>query len=221
MCIAPKEVGGLLPPTFRQNPLLRLLQPNNQDQVDKENLRLPAKEQLFAELVENPEKFKKHFENLSKRNQNGIETMVVNSGKSSNIMNILKTMSHPAFVETKDFRKHRNDNDERDKENLSAPKYRQNPLLRPLAPHNKDTEDKHNFSPPDYKQNPLLRQLVHEPENFKENFLELPKQDQETLMEIIKNETDLVDQQIWDLKKPKKLDQQLDENGKFGINDLK
>ena len=73
-------------------------------------------------------------------------------------------------------------------EGLQAPRSHGNPLLRLLHPDGRDNRDKGNLSPPKYRQNPLLRQLRLYPKKYRDDFLNLPEEDQKELVEIIKNE---------------------------------
>ena len=63
-----------------------------------------------------------------------------------------------------------------------------NPLLRLLTPDDQDERDKDGLTPPAYKQDPLLRQLLRQPEKYKEEFLQLPSRKQDTLLGILEKE---------------------------------
>ena len=71
-------------------------------------------------------------------------------------------------------------------EGLKAPRPHGNPLLRLLRPTGRDAKDKNRLSPPSLRQDPLLKQLRRHPSNFRDDFLELPKEDQRDLVEMIK-----------------------------------
>ena len=47
-------------------------------------------------------------------------------------------------------------------------------------------DDSSGLSPPDLKQDPLLKQLRRRPENFKEDFLQLPPRKQDTLLKVLR-----------------------------------
>ena len=47
-------------------------------------------------------------------------------------------------------------------------------------------DDSSGLSPPDLKQDPLLKQLRRRPENFKEDFLQLPRRKQDTLLKVLR-----------------------------------
>ena len=69
---------------------------------------------------------------------------------------------------------------------LNAPQAHGNPLLRLLRPTGRDAKDRDRLSPPNLRQDPLLKQLRRNPSNFRDDFLQLPKEDQKDLVEMIK-----------------------------------
>ena len=60
------EIDRLTPPDYEQNPLLRLLHHNNQDNRDKNNLKVPKmlNDPVFKDLLEEPEEFTEDFSEL-------------------------------------------------------------------------------------------------------------------------------------------------------------
>ena len=71
-------------------------------------------------------------------------------------------------------------------EGLNPPERHGNPLLRLLRPTGRDAKHRDRLSPPNLRQDPLLKQLRRNPSNFRDDFLELPKEDQKDLVEMIK-----------------------------------
>ena len=150
------ENQGLFPKE-RQNPLLNLLTPNSNDMIEKNQLT-PPKEDLIMDIIQNPEDFQEDLLSLPQKSQNNIieQVLEMSDGK----MDVISK--------------------------LAPLKLERNPLLRILEPNNRDTFDRNNLSPPTYRQDPLLRQLEDHPEQYSEDFLQLPQQKQEKLIETIK-----------------------------------
>ena len=48
-------------------------------------------------------------------------------------------------------------------------------------------DDVHGLTVPDLKQDPLLKQLRRRPENFKDDFLQLPRRKQDTLLKVLRS----------------------------------
>ena len=63
---------------------------------------------------------------------------------------------------------------------LTPPGYKQNPLLRILNHNSLETLERDNLSPP-----PLVKKVMENPENFKEDFAELPTESKVELLEMI------------------------------------
>ena len=70
---------------------------------------------------------------------------------------------------------------------LKPPGAHGNPLLRLLRPTGRDQKYRDNLNPPNYSQDPLLRQLRLNPKRYQDDFLNLPQEDQNELVEIITN----------------------------------
>ena len=150
-------IGKLAPLTEQRNPLLRILDPSNKDQHDRKNLSPPSHRQdpLLRQLAETPRTYQDDFLELPQRKQEIVIEMVKSSNKNSKIDHIV-----PEGIE-------------------------RNPLKRLLLPNGKDDLDKKHFLPPAYRQNPLLRQLKASPEEYNEDFLELPMKTQNKVIEIL------------------------------------
>ena len=144
-----------------RNPLLRLLEPSVQDEKDKLNFSLPSYRQdpLLRQLLKHPDVFKEDFLELPKRKQDTLLKILQKEGGSS---------FDPSI--------------------LTPPSYKQNPLLRLLTPTRRDEEERDQFSPPRSRQDPLLRQLTSSPQDFTHDFLELPSEDQEALVQQLMEE---------------------------------
>ena len=153
-------IEKLAPIQKPRNPLLRILRPNNKDQFDKNNLSPPSSEQdpLLRQLSENPRVYQNDFLELPQRKQEMIIEVVKSSDKDSEIEKIIS-------AETE-----------------------RNPLKRLLLPSGRDEEDKKHFLPPAYRQNPLLRQVKSHPEEYNEDFLELPIKVQDQVIDILEKE---------------------------------
>ena len=150
-------IKKLAPVTEQRNPLLRILNPNQNDKHDRKNLQPPSQKQdpLLRQLAENPRVYQNDFLELPQRKQEIIIEMVKTSDKDSEIDDII-----PEGVE-------------------------RNPLKRLLQPTSRDEFDKKHFLPPSYRQDPLLRQLKSQPEEYNEDFLELPMRIQTKVIDIL------------------------------------
>ena len=150
-------VEKLAPLTEQRNPLLRILKPNDKDSADKNNLRPPAYKQdpFLRQLAKNPTIYSEDFLELPQV-------------KQDEIIDIIKT-------EEKDF----------GIESIVNVDEERNPLQRLLLPNNQDNYDKNNLLPPAYRQNPLLRQLKNDPDDYNEDFLELPMKMQDQIIEVL------------------------------------
>ena len=62
-----------------------------------------------------------------------------------------------------------------------------NPLERFIVGSEQDELDKTSLTPPKYRQDPLLRQLRLQPEMYHNDFLELPRRKQDTLVKLLKS----------------------------------
>ena len=74
-----------------------------------------------------------------------------------------------------------------------------NPLERFIEGSKQDEQDKTILTPPKYRQDPLLRQLRLQPEMYHNDFLELPRKKQDTLLKLLKSsglETNLMERLI-------------------------
>ena len=166
------EIGQLLPPDYRQNPLLRLLVPNLRDEIG--NLSPPD---ILKEVMETPGKFANDFLLLSDEDKKEVLNAVDHIDDGSFKVNLLvpnkserlRILSNHSF-EKKDKKENK----------------KENPLLGILEGDKRDEFDKQTFDVPAYKQDPLLRQLRVHPEQFKDDFLELPERKQDTLLKVLK-----------------------------------
>ena len=159
--ITEKQIKSLLPPRERQNPLLRLLRPDFKDQIERQQLSLPKYKQnpLLRQLVTEPEDYSADFLNLPLAEQD-------------DLIEVIEDLD-PKFPGT----------------NKLAPlQIERNPLKRLLEPDGRDERDKNHLTPPRYKQDPLLRQLTKSPLSFESDILELPQDMKTTLMRVLKEE---------------------------------
>ena len=168
------EIGQLLPPDYRQNPLLRLLVPNLKDDIW--NLS-PPESGILKEVMDSPGKFANDFLLLSDEDKKEVLDAVDHIDDGSFEINLLvpnkserlRILSNHSF-EKKDKKENK----------------KENPLLGILEGDKRDEFDKQTFDVPAYKQDPLLRQLRIHPEQFKDNFLELPERKQDSLLKLLK-----------------------------------
>ena len=147
----------LTPPEQNKNPLLKLLSPNNNDKKDKHFLSLPKinKDPLLRQLIKYPKDYQDDFLELPMKMQDAVIKIVQDNTRHFNTNNLM-----PA---------------NRDR----------NPLKRLLSPNKNDNYDKQHFLAPQYKQDPLLRQLMNHPEEYSDDFLDLPQQMQSEVVEIL------------------------------------
>ena len=147
----------------QRNPLLRILNPNFKDKEDKNNFSPPKQRQdpLLRQLRFNLEDYKDDILQLPSRKQDTLLKLLKREGvKSHQISNIL------------------------------PPNSKQNPLLQLLKPNFKDDSIRSNLRVPAKKQDPLLRQLIESPEEYSEDFLELPLMQQDSILKVIENVDD-------------------------------
>lgn len=144
-----------------KNPLLRLLRPTGRDEVEKHQFIPPKTEKnnIVEEIIKNPENFSKNFLSLPQRSQNDVVDEILK--KSTNNIITLRKLA-PLTIE-------------------------RNPLRRILNGKTHDDTAKDVLHPPSYKQDPLLRQLEETPESYSDDFLELPQNMQEKVVEVLKS----------------------------------
>lgn len=171
------EIGQLLPPDYRQNPLLRILVPQFRDDIG--NLSPPdiRDSGILTEVMKAPGKFANDFLLLSDEDKKEVLDAVDFIDDGSFEINLLvpNKSERLRIVSTHSFEKD-------DKKQTK----RKNPLLEILEGDKRDQSDKQTFDVPMYKQDPLLRQLRIHPEHFKDDFLELPERNQDTLLKLLK-----------------------------------
>lgn len=90
-----EDIDGLTPPNRKQNPLLKLLKADKKDQSDREHLSLPQKEEIFQNLIEKPSAFREDFHKLSDSDQNDVLTMIEKSGKRNK--HVIENLSQKKF----------------------------------------------------------------------------------------------------------------------------
>ena len=150
------NIDRLTPPQFEPNPLIRMIE-------NKDNKFVAKEESIVVDLMTNPEDFEEDFSSLSQEAKEEVIEMI-----------------------------HRNDDGTFEMEKLIPNKTERlkvmtkNPLLRFLEASKQDDEDKVNFVPPKYRQDPLLRQLRLRPEMYQNDFLELPRKKQDSLLKLLK-----------------------------------
>ena len=156
-------IEKLAPLTVERNPLLRILNPSNNDKYDKENLNVPDYKQdpLLKQLSDHAEMYSEDFLQLPQEKQDEVIDLLEEENPSFNRESLLS------------------DNTER------------NPLKRLLKPNNRDEYDKTHFLPPAYRQDPLLRQLINHPQDYNEDFLELPIKLQNKVIEVLDQDSDM------------------------------
>lgn len=171
------EIGQLLPPDYRQNPLLRILVPQVRDNIG--NLSPPdiRDSGILKEVMEAPGKFANDFLLLSDEDKKEVLDAVDSIDDGSFEINLLvpNKSERLRIVSNHSFKK-------KDKKQTKN----KNPLLDILEGDKRDQFDKQTFDVPMYKQDPLMRQLRIHPEQFKDDFLELPERKQDTLLKLLK-----------------------------------
>ena len=184
------QVKGLNAPQAHGNPLLRLLRPTGRDAKDRDRLSPPNLRQdpLLKQLRQNPSNFRDDFLELPKEDQKDLVEMIKEvDGENFPFKELIPQRSgrlqlppnHPRDPLSKALP----DSAQKDRFAGSSPTSLQNLLF------NADEDNDGDFlDPPRYKQNPLLRQLLTEPEVYREAFLDLPQQEQDTLLKILKKE---------------------------------
>ena len=174
-----EHILNLDPPRTKQDPLLKILTPNDNENID--GLDVPNKT------------LEDHLENLkghSLPNDIVLDTIQIEivdndhgsaRGAPSKFERIRITQ-HPNDPLDKQLREFPTSDDY--DEFGEAPEEHQNPLLRLLD--TRTNFDENILSAPKYRQNPLLRQLQKHPEQFRNDFLELPHKKQDTLLKILR-----------------------------------
>ena len=154
-----KTVRKLAPLTVERNPLLRILNDDTQADVAKGNLHPPSYKQ--DPLLRQLEENPESYSNDFLELPQIMQDKVVKVLKSKGIefsMEPLKGMEN------------------------------RNPLARVLTPNFNDEKVKNNLLPPEYNQDPLLRQLSKNPENYNDDFLELPMIKQDLIIDKLEKE---------------------------------
>ena len=152
-------VRKLAPLTVERNPLLRILNNDTHADVAKDNLHPPSyKQDPLLRQLE---------ENPESYSEDFLELPQIMQEK---VVKILKSKGIESSVESLTRMENRN------------------PLARVLTPNFNDEQDKNNLLPPEYNQDPLLRQLSKNPENYKEDFLELPMEKQDLIINKLEKE---------------------------------
>ena len=109
-------------PYKHQNPLLNLLNPKDKD-YSEDIFSVPEYRQdpLLRLLKQNPENFQEDFLELPPKQQNGLLKMLMKGGKQFDINQLI------------------------------PPSFKQNPLLRILVNNDQDEKDKNNLTPPRFQ----------------------------------------------------------------------
>ena len=149
----------LSPPDQRQNPLLRLLRPPGREKDERELLSPP-------ELRQDP-----LLRQLVATPEDYREDFLSLPTRSQEQLEDLLEESSPGLMPR-----------------LLPLVVDRNPLLRLLEPNFRDEKEKESFSPPDYRQDPLLRQLASSPQDYRADFLSLPRREQKAVEQKLKEE---------------------------------
>ena len=172
-----EEISNLKAPKNKQNPLLKMLEGDKRDKFDKGHLTLPEKEEIFRTLVESPETLSNDFKELTEQKQSKVLEMIEKSGRESEVMEKLKSNRKDPLL--KALKEKNNE----DIVGIKAPQYKQNPLLRILQPDKKDKFDRDHLSLPEKEH--IFRNLVENSESFKEDFQELSEENQAQIIGMI------------------------------------
>ncbi len=151
-----EKIRGLKAPGRKQNPLLRPLTSGHTGEA--EGLTVPSRRQ-------NP---------LLRQLSGGHDEQDVEGLEAPR-----DPVSDPLFRPAKPLNRFNPDN-------LDLPNRRQNPLLKILRFDRREKILRKGLSPPRYKQNPLFRQLVSTPQKYRNDFLQLPPRQQNTLLAILR-----------------------------------
>ena len=182
-----KTIPDLKPPSYKQNPLVKLLRPDKKDRFDRDRLTLPEKEATFQQLVTEPQSFSSEFSQLTEEDQERVVEMLEKSGKDAEmILNKLPPRKSEKLTIVKDPFIIKN-----------IPDYTQSDAFRDISGaqppprlsslNEKDETEKDLLGPP--SPDPLLEEVMRNPEQYKNAFENLPSTDKETLMSILREET--------------------------------
>ena len=194
-----QEKSHLLPPEYKQDPLLRQLK-KNPENYNNDFLELPTRKQdLVIDQLEKKGVQISVIEDLTKGDRNPLNQFLA-KGKfrqEDPLLRQLKTdlesykddiLQLPSKKQDTLLKILRNEGvADKQIKSLLPPRESQNPLLRLLRPNFKDQTERQQLSLPKYKQNPLLRQLVEKPEEYSDDFLNLPLAEQDDLIEVIED----------------------------------
>ena len=154
-----KTVRKLAPLTVERNPLLRMLKANTNDNADKNNLLPPSyKQDPLLRQLE---------ENPESYSEDFLE---LPQRMQDEVVDILITKGIQSNLESLTDMQNRN------------------PLVKVLSPSYNDEQERNSLLPPVYKQDPLLRQLSKNPNNYNDDFLELPIRTQSRVIEKLEKE---------------------------------
>ena len=177
------DLSQLVPPDYKQNPLLRLLVTPDLPEEESASLSPPriSQKTIMQALMKEPGKFANDFLILSDADKEEILDMVdqINDG-TFKIELLIPSKSERLRI----LQSHTVDTE--DRVPPSTPK-RSNPLLEFLEGEaGGDEAVRGQLAVPVYKQDPLLRQLRVRPEMYREDFLELPRRKQDSLLKLLK-----------------------------------
>ena len=147
------NIDRLTPPNFEHNPLLRMI--GEEEKASDTS--------TMIDLLEQPENFTKEFKDLGQSEK--LKVIEVLS-KETDVDNLMKKLVP----------------DEEERLQIMI----KNPLERFIEGSKQDEADKNILTPPKYRQDPLLRQLRLQPEMYHSDFLELPRRKQDTLLKLLK-----------------------------------
>ena len=165
-------------PERKQDTLLKLLKESGMPRWNIDRLTPPNFEHnplmrmlkdsdsgsVMKDVVAKPESFKEDFKNLASSEKLRVVDMLINTETSDEVITILipdRKMRLEMMIK--------------------------NPLERFIAGSEQDELDKTSLTPPKYRQDPLLRQLRLQPEMYHNDFLELPRRKQDTLLKLLKS----------------------------------
>ena len=152
-------IRKLAPLTVERNLLLRILNDDTHADVDKENLHPPSYKQ--DPLLRQLEENPESYSN---------DFLELPQKMQEKVVQILKSKGIESSMEPLTGMENRN------------------PLSRVLTPNFNDEKVKNNLLPPEYNQDPLLRQLSKNPENYNDDFLELPIIKQDLIIDKLEKE---------------------------------
>ena len=173
------DINQLVPPDYKQNPLLRLLVPKYQDQIGNISPPQVSDNEVLQAMMSEPGKFANDFLILPDNDKEEVLDMIDKINDGSFRMELLIPSKSERF---RIMANHSVDNKQKPKSSTK----RKNPLLDILEGDKRDEFDKNHLTVPLYKQDPLMRQLRMHPEQFTDDFLELPRRKQDTLLKVLK-----------------------------------